>query len=148
VAEEFDCLDPAKCQAVRDMVTGVAVDPDGNPVPPDVAAQRVIEILRDARTDGHEPLGVVVTTDLDLAGLRGEPVFLTWRMFGYGGSTQLHGEWLNENLAYRIEPRTDHEAATVDLWIPLPPEPGPYVVKVKVTHDGSGLDSDQTGPFG
>jgi hypothetical protein len=148
VADELGCPDPAECPAVRDMVTGVAIDPDGNPVPPDVAAERVLEILRNARTDGHEPLGVVVTTDLDLSGLRGEPVFLTWRMFGFGGSTRLQGEWLNENLAYRIEPRTDHEAATVDLWIPLPPEPGPYVVKVKVTHDGSGLDSGQSGPFG
>jgi hypothetical protein len=148
VAEDVDCPDPAECQAVRDMVAASSVDLDGNPVPPDVAAERVLEILHNARTDGHEPLGVVVTTDLDLAGLRGEPVFLTWEMFGYGGSTQLHGEWLNENLAYRIEARTDHDTATVDLWIPLPPDPGPYVVKVKATYAGSGLDSAQTDPFG
>jgi hypothetical protein len=125
-----------------------SVDTDGNPVPPDVAAERVLEILRNARTDGDEPLGVVVTTDLDLAGLRGETVFLTWEMFGFGGSTQLHGELLNENLAYRIEPRSDHDAATVDLWIRLPPDPGPYVVRVKATYAGSGLASAQTGPFG
>lgn len=146
VADEVDC--PAECQAVRDMVAASSVDLDGNPVPPDVAAERVLEILHNARTDGHEPLGVVVTADLDLAGLRSEPVFMTWEMFGYGGSKQLHGEWLNENLAYRIEPRTDHDTATVDLWIPLPPDPGPYVVRVKATYAGSGLDSAQSGPFG
>jgi hypothetical protein len=148
VAEEVDCPDPAECQAVDDMLAASSVDLDGNPVPPDVAAERVLEILRNARTDGDEPLGVVVTADLDLAGLRGEPVFLTWEMFGSGGSKQLHGEWLNENLAYRIQPRTDHDTATVDLWIPLPPDPGPYVVKVKATYAGSGLDSAQAGPFG
>jgi hypothetical protein len=148
VAEGVDCPDPADCQAVSYMVAASSVDIDGNPVPPDVAAERVLEILRNARTDGDEPLGVVVTTDLDLAGLRGETVFLTWEMFGLGGSTQLHGEWLNENLAYRIEPRSDHDTATVDLWIPLPPDPGPYVVRVKATYAGSGLASAQTGPFG
>lgn len=69
-------------------------------------------------------------------------------MFGYGGSTQLHGEWLDENLAYRIEARTDHDTATVDPWIPLPPDPGPYIGEVRVAHAGSGLASAQTGPFG
>lgn len=81
MAEDLDCTDPAECPAIRDMVTAISVDLDGNPVPPDVAAERVLEILRNARTDGDEPLGVVVTTDVDLAGLRGEPVFLTWETF-------------------------------------------------------------------
>jgi hypothetical protein len=139
---------PESADDLESMIVANSVDVDGNPVPPDVAAERVLEILRNARTDGDEPLGVVVTTDVELVGLRDAPVFLTWEMFQYGGSTRLHGEWLNENLAYRLEPTTDHDTATLDLWIPLPPDPGPYVVRIKVAHAGSGLASAHTGPFG
>jgi hypothetical protein len=143
----------ARCEGSSDGVAPVAaavaaaVDVHGNPVSPDVAAQRVVQILRDARSNGDEPIGVVVAADLELIGLRHDPVFLTWEMWQYGGTTRLHGDWLNENLAYRLEPNTDHDSATLDMWIPLPPDPGPYFVRVELSRKGFGLVSADSATF-
>jgi hypothetical protein len=145
VCAASDC--EGSSDGVESMAVAASVDLDGNPVPPDVAAQRVVQILRDARSDGDEPLGVVVAADLELIGLRDDPVFLTWQMWQYGGTTRLHDDWLNENLAYRLEPSTNHDSATLDMWIPLPADPGPYFVRVALTHAGSGLASADSATF-
>lgn len=113
---------------------GNAVTPSGDPVEPAVAAERIAKVLTDARhapsaadpaIPDPEPLGVVVSTDLDLSGLRGEALTLSWSMWQEAGGVRLNGDWLNDNLAYRIEPRTDHATTTLDVWIPMPREPGP-----------------------
>jgi hypothetical protein len=132
---------------IEAMAVAASVDLDGNPVPPDVAAERVVQILRDARSNGSEPLGVVVAADLELVGLRDDPVFLSWEMWQHEGTTRLHDDWLNKNLAYRLEPNTDHDSATLDLWVPMPTNPGPYYVRIQLTHAGSGLASADSAPF-
>jgi hypothetical protein len=128
-----------------------STDEKGNPVPPDVAAERVIKLLSQVRrTTGEqpsgekpkgEPLGVVVSTNLELVGLRGKPVLLSWSMWQQGGKKRLFGNWLNTNLAYRLVATTDHDTGTLDMWVPLPKAPGSYFIRVKLTADRSPLAS-------
>jgi hypothetical protein len=134
-----------------------ATDQKGNPVPPDVAAEQVLKVLRDTRRTGGEqpggeqpkgePLGVVVSADLELVGLRGKPVLLSWSMWQQGGTKRLFGNWLNRNLAYRLVATTDHDTTALDMWIPLPKAPGPYFIRVNLTADRSPLASGDSPPF-
>jgi hypothetical protein len=154
------CEKPDDCFVY--MIIPNSVDPEGNPVPPAVAAERVVSVLKDARrTQGKEsgggeptgqepegePLGVVVTADLNLVGLRGKPVLLSWSMWQQGGKKRLYGTWLNRNLAYRLEATTDHDATTLDLWVPLPKTSGPYFVRIDLTASGLPLASADSQPF-
>jgi hypothetical protein len=135
---------------------GSAIGPGGEPVDPAVAAERIARVLADARhgpsaTDpgasGPEPLGVVVSTDLDLSGLRGKVLTLSWSMWQEAGEVRLSGDWLNDNLAYRIEPRTDHATTTLDVWIPMPREPGSYFVRVDLRSGLTRVDSGESDRF-
>ena len=75
------------------MVIPNSLDSEGNPVPPGVAAERVVNVLKNSRTTARpgesasgeqEPLGVVVSADIELAGLRAKPVLLNWSMWQRG----------------------------------------------------------------
>jgi hypothetical protein len=139
------------------LIGSLSLDPKGNPVAPAVAAQRVVELLRDARSTGgepqggeeprREPLGVVISADLELAGLRGKPVLLSWSMWQQGGKKRLYGNWLNRNLAYRLEATTDRDTTSLDLWVPLPKSPGPYFIRVNLAAGESLLASADSQPF-
>jgi hypothetical protein len=165
-----DCDDPdVDCRVtVLPMIVAEPVSPEGTVVPPEVAAERVLEVLRDTRrtgtdqpgreepgagelggerSDAGEPLGVVVSTDVALVGLRDRPVLVSWSMWQASGDQRLFGEWLNETLAYRLEATTDHDVATLDLWIPLPKEPGSYFIRLQLTADEFRLDSADSEAF-
>jgi hypothetical protein len=139
------------------LIGSISLDPKGNPVAPAVAAQRVVELLRDARSTGREPqggeeprrepLGVVISADLELAGLRGKPVLLSWSMWQQDGRKRLYGNWLNRNLAYRLEATTDRDTTSLDLWVPLPKSPGPYFIRVNLAAAESLLASADSQPF-
>jgi hypothetical protein len=118
-------------------------------VPPQTVVDRVLKILKDSRTvgGGREPIGVLVSADVELAGLHGKPVTLTWSMYQVDGETRLHGNWLNENLAYLLQARSNRETTSVDLWIPLPLAPGSYCIRIELASDGSPLASRDSPPF-
>jgi len=135
--------------ALEGVGAGNTVDQNGNQVAPEIAAQRILRVLRDTRRSASdEPLGAVVNVNAVLAGLRDRPVQLTWSMWQAGGGDRLHGSWLNEHLVYRIVPDTDRDSANVDLWVPLPTSPGPFLVYVYASLDGARLTSDRSEPFG
>jgi hypothetical protein len=147
------CLtDLAGCP-VAYLIASSALDPKGNPVPAAVAAKRVVTILRDARTTGGpaapraEPLGVVVSADLEVVGLRGRPVLLSWSMWQQGGKKRLFGNWLNRTLAFRLLPSSDDDTTSLDLWVPLPRSPGRYFIRVDLTENQSPLASADSQPF-
>ncbi|HEY5990857.1 MAG TPA: hypothetical protein VIV12_31345 [Streptosporangiaceae bacterium] len=156
-ANHDSCTDEVRKPVVLYLLVANSVDPNGNPVAPDVAAERVVKVLKDGRrTEGEqpqnsqpqgEPLGVVVSADLELVGLRGKPVMLSWSMWQQGGKKRLYGNWLNRNLAYRLEATTDHDTTTLHLWIPLPKSPGPYFIRVTLTAAGSSLAGSNSPPF-
>jgi hypothetical protein len=132
------------------------VTEDGGPVDPVAAANRIVEILKDSCrrvTDPQggstlsEPLGVVVRADIELQGMRDRTVALSWSMWERDGGGRLHGDWLNDNLTYRLRPGTEHDTASLDLWVPLPRETGPYVIRTTLRADGVSLASGETTPF-
>lgn len=142
---------PVKCAKataqMRLIAAGNTTDVNGNKVEPEVAAQRVLEILKDSRkTAEQEPIGAIVTVDAVLVGLRARPVLLTWAMWHAGGQ-RLHAGWFNDHLAYQLLASTDHDSATVHLWVPLPTMPGPFLVDVEARLDGAGLASERSEEF-
>ncbi|WP_284740616.1 hypothetical protein [Amycolatopsis sp. RTGN1] len=130
-------------------IVGYSTDLAGNRVPPDQVAERVLKVLSDARhtDDAREPVGVALSADVELSGLRGKTVVLTWEMWQVDGKFRLHGDWLNTNLAYELRPSTDHDTTSVDLWVPLPKDPGEYKVHVDLTLDGRNVASNESPPF-
>lgn len=128
-----------------------ATDENGDPVPADVAAERVVKLLHETRTqplDGKlDPLGVLLTINVELEGLRSQPVLLTWRIFQAGGNTPLFGNWLGTTPAYRLDASTDHDTASFDLWVPLPRERGQYTVSLLLSSDQAILASEESPAF-
>jgi hypothetical protein len=68
-------------------------------------------------------------------------------MWQTGGDVRLHGDWLNSNLAYRLQAVTDHDTVTIDMWVPLPKPPGPYFVRVDINSGNTRLASSDSEPF-
>jgi hypothetical protein len=142
---------------LKSIALGNLTTPEGEAVAPDDAAEQLVALLRSARRTGTqdgggelpggEPLGVVVTADIELIGLRHRPVMLTWQMWQLGGQVRLYDEWLNKNLAYVLEATTDHQTRAVDLWVPLPKEPGPYFIRLLLTAEQSPLASEDSEAF-
>jgi hypothetical protein len=140
------------CQTViQKLVVSASLDPDGKPVKPAVAAERVVKVLKQTRTvrSGHkrEPVGAVVTVNVDLSGLRGEPLLLSWSIWQQGGGKRLLGRWLDDNLAYRLKPTSQHDTGSVDLWVPLPKAKGHYFVRLALSDGTTRLASADSEPF-
>lgn len=143
------------------IVTTVASDGEGNLVSPEVAAKRIIGILGHTRTVSEipsnqnsgsrnetEPLGELVSLNVELIGLRGQPVLLSWSIFQTGDHNNLFGKWLNNFAAYRLEATTDDDTGSLDMWIPLPKVTGPYFIRLNLTAGGADLASMDSDPFG
>jgi hypothetical protein len=98
-------------------------------------------------TEKREPVGVLVTASVVLTGLRGRTAFLTWSMWPTEVEDRLSEKWFNNHLAYRLQPSTNHDTATVELWVPLPAVPGPYVIDVDLHVDGTRLAYTRSDQF-
>jgi hypothetical protein len=75
---------------------------------------------------------------------------LSWSIFQEGGSqNHLPENWLGNFVAYRLEATTNDDTGTLEMWIPLPKQPGPYFVRLTMTTtDGISLASMDSSPFG
>jgi hypothetical protein len=130
-----------------------AVDEHGDPVPPEVAAQRLVARLETVRSlptpEGLDPLGVRTTVNLEVEGLRGEALLLYWRLVA-DGAAPIPAEWLSWVPAYELTAGTERDTATVSVWVPLPEAPGPYRAELVVMHEpeNSPLTSHLTESFG
>jgi hypothetical protein len=94
------------------------------------------------------PLGELISVNLELAGLQGQPVLMSWSIFQEGSHTNLFGKWLNDFAAYRLESTTNDDTGTLEMWIPLPKLKGPFFIHLSLTTaDGVGLASADSGPF-
>ena len=95
-----------------------------------------------------QPLGELVSVNVELAGLQGQPVLLWWTIFQKGGQDRLPGEWDHNFVAYRLEATTNDDTGTLEMWIPLPKQPGPYFIHLTMTTpDGISLASTTSDPF-
>jgi hypothetical protein len=151
IDQEFQNITNGDTVPSNFIAIGNAIGPNGEPVDPAVAAEQIAKVLADARqvpsATEPEPLGVVVSTDLELTGLRDEKLTLSWSLWQAAGGVRLSGEWLNDNVAYVIKPRSDHTTTTLDVWIPLPREPGSYFVRVDLRSGATRIDSGESERF-
>jgi hypothetical protein len=131
----------------------ITTDSDGTPITRAAAAKRQIAVLKTLRTTKvrgakkPQPIGVVVVANVDLSGLRGKPVLLSWSMWRKDGGERLYGEWLNERLAYRIQATSDHDTGSVDFWIPLPKGKGPYFIRARLAIGDATLATSDSEAF-
>jgi hypothetical protein len=94
-----------------------------------------------------EPVGELITADLDLTGLKGQPVMLSWSIFPEDGAGQLPQQWEGQFVVYRLVATTDDDSASVALWVPLPRQRGPYVVRLTLSLGSAVLAGQDSGPF-
>jgi hypothetical protein len=61
----------------------------------------------------------------------------------------LSKNWLGEFIAYRLVATTNDDTGSLQLWIPLPKQLGPYVVSLNLmTAEDINLASMDSNPFG
>jgi hypothetical protein len=93
-------------------------------------------------------LGELIGVNLELAGLQGQPVILSWSIFEKDGQNHLPKTWLGNFAAYRLEATTGDDTGTLEMWIPLPKQHGPYFVRLTLTTpSGDSLASMDSGLF-
>jgi hypothetical protein len=95
-----------------------------------------------------QPLGELVSVNLELAGLKGQTVVLSWSIYPENGSNSLPKQWLGDFVAYRLVATTDDDTGTLDMWIPLPRQQGPYFIRATLALGDADLASMSSGPFG
>ena len=99
-------------------------------------------------TSQRQPLGELVGVGLELIGLKGQPVALSWSIFPENGQTHLPEKWLGNFVIYRLRAATEDDTGTVDMWIPLPRQRGRYFIRVTLAIGDNDLASMNSGPFG
>ena len=95
----------------------------------------------------RQPLGELISVNLELAGLRGQPVYLSWSIFQQSGPSHLSEKWLGNFVAYRLEATTNDDTGTLEMWIPLPKHRGPYFIQLTLSTSTASLASMNSGPF-
>jgi hypothetical protein len=147
---EGDCRSGTAC--VADPIAAMIVA--GGERAPEIARERTLELLAEIRTDDPDGagdlLGVVVNVTMELSGLRGEQLMLWWQMFPSSSQVRLFDPWLRTTPAFRLHTTQDEDAASMNLWVPLPTATGPYRVQVGLSSDDASIppmDTGLTDPF-
>jgi hypothetical protein len=131
-----------------------AIDSQGQAVTPAVAAERIVTVLKETRTVRRradhkvEPLGMRVGVNVEVFGLRGQPLRLSWSVLQRSGSVPLPDPWLSSTVGYRLQPSSDRDTGTLDFWVPLPKASGQYYVSLILTSNGTALTSAESKDFG
>jgi hypothetical protein len=127
------------------------LDDQGQPAPPEVAAERLAESLEGVRSvrteDKIDPVGIRATVSLEIEGMRGRTLALYWRLSAAPGGTALPTEWATPVPACRLVPGTDLDTASIDVWIPLPDSSGPFLLDFYVATETAALTSYRTEAF-
>jgi hypothetical protein len=102
----------------------------------------------DGTSGQWEPLGELVNVGVELDGLKGQVVVLSWSIFPKDSQTLLPKEWLGNFVSYRLMATTDDDTGTFDMWIPLPKQSGQYFIRVTLAIGDADLASMYSGQFG
>jgi hypothetical protein len=130
-----------------------AVDENGSPVPPQKAAEQLAARLATVRStptrEGQDPLGMRLTVNLEIEGLRDQTLLLYWRLV-QGGPAPVPGAWAEWIPAAELIATSERDGGVATIWVPLPEEPGPYRAEVVLIQESSNaqLNSQLTEPFG
>jgi hypothetical protein len=95
----------------------------------------------------RQPLGELIGVNLELAGLQGQPVYLSWSIFQQRGTSHLSEKWLGNFVACRLEATTNDDTGTLEMWISLPKHRGPYFIRLTLSTGSASLASMNSGPF-
>jgi hypothetical protein len=134
------------------------VNKHDQPVAQSAVADSIIGILGQTQTipssqngtpsSKRDPLGELVSVNLELVGLRGQPVLLSWSIFQQGNKTSPFGKWLGGDFVVdRLEATTNDDTAALEMWIPLPELRGPFVVRLSLDTNSFDLASADSSPF-
>lgn len=112
----------------------------GKPVPAAEAARRLVNVLGRTRTvktqnGKRDPLGVIVTANMQLEGLLGRELGVYWEVWTPSGASRLYDRWLDEVRVARIAAERERDAGAVQFWVPMPKRPGSYFIHV-IIRDG------------
>jgi len=114
-------------------------DKDGDPLSPHEAAKRLAKALDKVEAEHdrkhRNPLGWVVAVNLDISGLDGEPLLLTWSLDGL----DVPLTWRSDTVAYRLMPTTDHDGGSVEVWVPGLKRRGVYQVNLELARGSDGV---------
>jgi hypothetical protein len=130
-----------------------AVSEDGQQVAPQEAAKRLavrLSTVRSAHTGTkRDPLGMRVTVNLEVEGLRGQVLILYWHLV-QTGPTPVPDAWADWIPAARIVASTDRDAGFSTMWVPLPKERGPWSAEIALMQQSNNapLFDQVAGPFG
>ena len=80
-----------------------------------------------------DPLGWVVAVNLDVTGLKGVPLVLTWSLDGL----DVPVSWAADNVAYRLTSTTAHDTGSVEIWVPNLKIAGDYNVNLKLAREST-----------
>ena len=112
--------------------------PSAAPLTDDEVATALAVALNEVESvstaDSVDPLGYRVAVNVVLDGLAGVPLVLTWSLNG----VDVSANWQAPRLGIRLEPTTDHETGSVDIWVPNLKSPGDYIVDVKLVRASGG----------
>jgi hypothetical protein len=151
------CSDGCPFPVHSDIAIITPVNQHYQPVGPVTAARQIVGILENTQTadreSGHkrEPLGELIKANVQLIGFEGQPVFLRWSISQMRSRTHAHlfSRWLRSDIVgYRLVATTENDTGAVNMWIPLPKVPGPYILHLDLTAEGSDLISTNSPPFG
>jgi hypothetical protein len=129
-------------------------DPQGHAVTPAVAAEQIVAVLKQTRTvsrradDMVEPLGMRVGVNVEVFGLRGQKLLLSWSVLQRSGCVPLPDPWLSSNVGYRLQPSSDRDMGHYEFWIPVPKASGQYFVSLILTTNGKALTAAESKDFG
>ena len=148
-----DCRDYV--QRSLSTVKSLSLSPQGEPLSADLAAQRAADMfknvrrrpVRGAKKTSQDAVGVVLTVNVELTGLRGRPTILSWSIWQREGRHRLPSEWLGRNFVASLTPTSDRVTASVDYWVPLPESAGTYLVRSSLHVGDDTLASEDSTPI-
>jgi hypothetical protein len=87
--------------------------------------------------------------NMELEGLRGETLVLYWRLSPTQEAAPLPAVWAQVTPACLMKPGSQLDSASVDIWIPLPDQIGPFVLDFIVGKlpEGIALTTNRTDAF-
>jgi hypothetical protein len=115
-------------------------------------AEALLKVLRNTRSrplpsGKSEPLGVTVHFDLTVEGYQGKEIDVRWSLYDAGSRSRLSPDWLVNRRALRARPEVQSDSAEGEFWIPLPPQKGPYYVRIAAYDGRNLLASEKSKPF-
>ena len=149
---------PCVPEALYSLVHWV-VDTEGHVAEPAMVAERVVALLGRARTvvvqqpdekgsPAVEPLGMMVTVNVEAVGLRGRPLVLSWSILQKAGNKPLPEAWRRNVVGYRLKATSEKDTGSFSLWVPLPDAAGEYLVHLDLWADDNALASADSPSFG